>query len=296
MPDGRAWPKVSIVTPSYNPGQLIEETIRSVLLQGYPNLEFIIIDGGSADGSVDIIRKYASWLTYWVSEPDQGQSHAVNKGIARATGEILHWINSDDLLLRSALSTVGGLFVRNPKCRLVTGQAKLIDVQGQLIGDLTSTFSSWTGFAIRQCTIAQVATFFDRKLFDELGVLDESLEYCMDSDLLLRFTREHTPTVVDTYLTAYRRHEKTKFDHNRLLGFKEADRIYLKHVRETELAGAYRRWSSGHWLALSSFEDLSYKDRLLAIFEAMKVRPAIFLSWAFCFAVIRASRIALWGS
>ena len=96
LPDGRPWPKISIVTPSFKQGRFIEETIRSVLLQGYPNLEYIIIDGGSKDEPVEIIRKYERWLTYWVSEPDRGQSEAINKGMARATGEILAYINSDD--------------------------------------------------------------------------------------------------------------------------------------------------------------------------------------------------------
>jgi cellulose synthase/poly-beta-1,6-N-acetylglucosamine synthase-like glycosyltransferase len=90
------WPKISIVTPSYNQGRFIEETIRSVLLQGYPNLEYIIIDGGSTDNSVEIINKYEPWLTYWVSEPDRGQSHGINKGFEKATCEVFGWLNSDD--------------------------------------------------------------------------------------------------------------------------------------------------------------------------------------------------------
>ncbi len=293
MADGRPWPKISIVTPSYNQGRLIEETVRSVLLQGYPNLEFIIIDGASTDRSIDIIRKYASWLAYWVSEPDRGQSHAVNKGIARASGDLLHWINSDDLLLRSSLSTIGELFVRNPECRLVTGQAKLIDYQGDRIGDLNSSFSSWADFATRQCKIAQVATFFDRKLFDEFGMLDESLEYCMDSDLLLRFTQEYPPLIVDSYLTAYRIHKKTKFDHNRISGFVEADQTYLKHLYGTGLERIYRNWSFAHWLSLSSFEDLTFGNRILSILHGIKMQPAIFRSRKLYLAIVRAGRIGL---
>src|SRR5436190_18724174 len=96
MPDDRALPRVSIITPSFNQGRFIEETIRSVLLQGYPNLEYIIIDGGSTDDSLEIIRKYDPWITLWVSEKDRGQSHAINKGLSKATGEILCWLNSDD--------------------------------------------------------------------------------------------------------------------------------------------------------------------------------------------------------
>ena len=103
IPDNSEWPRISIVTPSYNQGQFIEETIRSVLLQGYPNLEYIIIDGGSTDNSVEIIRKYEPWLTYWVSQPDKGQTDAIQKGFNLSTGVVWNWLNSDDLLEPNAL-------------------------------------------------------------------------------------------------------------------------------------------------------------------------------------------------
>lgn len=112
MPDGGPWPRLSVVTPSYNQGQFIEETIRSVLLQGYPNLEYMILDGGSDDDTVDIIRKYAPWLTYWVSEKDRGQAHAINKGLQRATGTVAGYINSDDVYLDGGLAHVGSSFAR----------------------------------------------------------------------------------------------------------------------------------------------------------------------------------------
>jgi glycosyltransferase involved in cell wall biosynthesis len=103
MPDGRPWPKVTIVTPSYNQGQFIEESMRSVLLQGYPDLEYIVIDGGSSDDSVDKIRRYEQWLEFWVSEPDSGQSNAINKGWRRSRGDVIAWLNSDDIYAPSAL-------------------------------------------------------------------------------------------------------------------------------------------------------------------------------------------------
>lgn len=293
MPDGCPWPKVSIVMPSFNQVQFIEETIRSVLLQGYPSLEFIVIDGGSTDGTLEIIRKYSPWLAYWVSESDRGQSHAINKGIDRATGNILHWINSDDLLLPSALSTVAELFVGNLEYGLITGQAMSIDAQGQWLGNLNSSFSSWADFATRRCSIAQVATFFDRKLFDELGMIDESIEYCMDSDVLLRFTRKYPPLVAESCLAAYRTHGETKFDHNRVKGFMEADQTYLKHLFGTGLEPIYHEWSSDHWLRLSSFEDLSFVDRISSILQATRMQPAVLFSRRLYWTVIRANRVAL---
>src|SRR5438105_6022991 len=122
------WPKISIVTPSYNQGQFIEETIRSVLLQGYPDLEYIIIDGGSQDESVEIIKKYEPWLTYWVSEQDRGQSHAINKGFDRSTGLILGWLNSDDVLLPNALATVAVAMPRPEEPVVIAGKAQARDV------------------------------------------------------------------------------------------------------------------------------------------------------------------------
>jgi glycosyltransferase involved in cell wall biosynthesis len=112
MPGGKPWPRISIVTPSYNQGQFIEETIRSVLLQGYPDLEYIIMDGGSTDGAVEIIRKYGPWLTHWQSRPDSGQAGAINNGLQYANGSVLAWINSDDFYLPGAFRTVGSAIRR----------------------------------------------------------------------------------------------------------------------------------------------------------------------------------------
>jgi glycosyltransferase involved in cell wall biosynthesis len=111
MPNGDSWPKISIVTPSFNQGEFLEETIRSVLLQNYPNLEYIIIDGGSNDTSVEIIKKYAPWIKFWVSEQDNGQAHAINKGLGHCTGDIFNWINSDDYLEDGALKIIANNIV-----------------------------------------------------------------------------------------------------------------------------------------------------------------------------------------
>src|SRR4051794_36526007 len=115
QPDGSPWPKISIVTPSYNQGHFIEETIRAVLLQGYPDIEFIIIDGGSKDNTVEILKKYAAFIAYWVSEKDNGQANALNKGFARATGQIYYWVNSDDWPEKDVFGSVAQHFHRFPE-------------------------------------------------------------------------------------------------------------------------------------------------------------------------------------
>jgi glycosyltransferase involved in cell wall biosynthesis len=129
MPDGSPWPRITVVTPSYNQGQFLEETIRSVLLQGYPDLEYIVLDGGSTDDSVEIIRAYAPYLAYWVSQPDAGQAAAIAKGLALATGEIAAYLNSDDIFYAGVLSHVAQEFGAWPEAMWVTGAARFLDLE-----------------------------------------------------------------------------------------------------------------------------------------------------------------------
>ncbi len=190
MPNKSLLPKVSIVTPSFNQGQFIEETIRSVLLQGYPNLEYIIIDGGSTDNSVEIIKKYSSWLTYWVSEKDRGQSHAINKGLDRCTGEVFNWINSDDRLAPGALTEVGNLWSKSQP-HLLVGRGIVLESGSQCV------IHDWYPKApvepldfIRphHVVMAQPSTFFSTRLLKDVGKLREDLHYVMDWEVYLRIT------------------------------------------------------------------------------------------------------------
>ncbi len=177
--------KVSIVTPSYNQAHFLEETIQSILSQDYPDIEYIIVDGGSTDGSQGIIRKYASRLAYWVSEPDSGQSEAINKGFARATGDILTWICSDDTLLPGAVSTIVDLFQKHPGAGLIYGDAWLTNPAGERTAlGLGQPYSLRT--LVIHPMVPQPAGFFSRRAWEIGGPLDTGIQYAMDRELWLR--------------------------------------------------------------------------------------------------------------
>jgi len=188
MPDGKPWPKISIVTPSYNQGQFIEETIRSVLLQNYPNLEYIIIDGGSTDNSVEIIKKYETWLTYWASEKDKGQAHAINKGFRKATGSIYAYLNSDDFFLPNALYIVGEYFMRRVNEKLIVNfSGNEMAENGDRIYRPAQVFHpELTNWLSSESSLLQQTTFWTKKLHEKIKWFREDLEFCFDKDFFLK--------------------------------------------------------------------------------------------------------------
>jgi glycosyltransferase involved in cell wall biosynthesis len=188
MPDGSPWPPVSIVTPSYNQGPFIEETIRSVLLQGYPDLEYIIMDGGSTDGTEEIIRKYGPWLAFWVSEKDHGQSHAVNKGWQQSTGEILAFLNSDDIYLPGAIPQAVESLSQANDCAMVYGDGIWIDEASHFLKLQQSGPLDARDLLTGTCSynIPQPTAFMRREALQTIGGLDESLHMAMDYDLWVK--------------------------------------------------------------------------------------------------------------
>jgi glycosyltransferase involved in cell wall biosynthesis len=202
-------PIVSIITPSFNQARYLEATIASVLGQNYPNIEHIVMDGGSTDGSVEIIRRHESRLAYWSSGPDNGQTDAIAKGFARAKGSVLAWLNSDDMLAPSAVRIVMDAFERHPQAGVVYGDRLEIDSRGNVTG--VCRCPSWYGQMLRRnITLPQEATFFRRGAFDKAGGVNASLAFSMDFDLWCRLAKVTSFHHVPAFLGYFRRHDAAK--------------------------------------------------------------------------------------
>ena len=230
-------PLVSIITPSYNQGRFIEETIQSVLSQDYPCIEHIIIDGRSSDNTLDILRKYQDRNT-WISEKDNGQSDAINKGFKMAKGEILVWLNSDDTYLPGAISAVVDYFRANPEKRVVYGRGYYVAENGSIImphwtdplaGDnLAETFY-----------ICQPAWFIHREVIEKIGLLNTNLHHCMDYEFAIRIRKEYPMGYLDKYLANLRLYRGTKSSHYKT-GQAEILAVQRKYFGKISFNIAYR--------------------------------------------------------
>lgn len=206
-------PKISIVTPSFNQGQFIEQTIDSVLSQKYPNLEYIIIDGGSTDNTVEIIKKYSKHLTHWVSESDRGQSHAINKGLKLSTGDVFNWLNSDDYYEPHTLDFVGKQFLQKD-CLVLCGKSRIFNESGtQHFSNGTDIYKDNLAKTIGWARIDQPETFISKNLLDQIGLVNEQLNYVMDKELWMRILFQIDIKNIytsDTILANFRLHASSK--------------------------------------------------------------------------------------
>ena len=291
-PEGSSWPKISIVTPSYNQAQFLEETIRSVLLQGYPNLEYIIIDGCSTDGSVEIIRKYEHWLAYWVSESDQGQTYAIDKGMRRTSGKLLNWLNSDDYLLPGALFALAIAYNKcGQKACVICGNGIIVNQHGEILKEcpvvpVQSTGLEgipWPSQPPLEAGI-QASWFFSAEAWERVNGINLELNYTMDTDLWFRCWEAGVSFISVNYMmSAYRTHPKTKtrrgwqertLYHKRFykrqfskFGMEE-QRYYKKHLQRIFFSLYLRGITSGD----------SFLTRLLRIALAIRESPMTLFS------------------
>jgi glycosyltransferase involved in cell wall biosynthesis len=226
-------PLVSIVTPSYNQVGYLEQTLQSVLNQDYPHIEYIVIDGGSTDGSIEIIDRYANQLAYWVSEPDEGQTDAINKGFKYAHGDILAWLNSDDLYRPGAVAEAVEFFRDHPEAGMVYGDADYINDSGEVIGQFPAAQTDYKRLRRGYVHIPQQASFFRARLWQMVGPLDPSFYFALDYDLWVRIAALAPIRYTPRTWAAFRLHRDAK-------SLAEADRCWPEMIRVHERLGGGR--------------------------------------------------------
>lgn len=270
-------PLVSIVTPSFNQAAFLEETIRSVLAQDYPNLEYVVIDGGSTDGSVDIIRKYADRLAYWVSEPDGGQAEAINKGLARCTGQVFNWLNSDDVLAPGAVQAVARVWQETREPRIVYGLAKYVDQDGHDLGYCPAQCPALTPERVLQVgkyLLIQPAAFVPLAQVRTIGGLNVQLHYALDFDL---YTRLHLPLVhVPSVFAFYRLHKDSKTVAGSLRFVDEVASVLQQAASAGRLPSNQARSRAALFSATANLSPdvRRYRKGINSLAVAVRVRPA----------------------
>lgn len=245
-PGGSPWPRFTVVTPSYNQAEFLEATLRSVILQGYPNLEYIVMDGGSDDGSVDIIRKYEPWIDHWESRPDRGQSDAINRGFQRASGDILAWLNSDDVYYPGALAA-GVRALEAAGADIFLGAMDKVERAGAAIGPRIKRSTPHQGERMHRLGVLrerphagafhfyQPSMFWRREIWEATGGLDERYHYVMDLEWCSRALAAGAEVVTtDLPITAFAVHPAAKSEEHKHRQHLEQAKMYLRLARRPE--------------------------------------------------------------
>lgn len=231
--------KISVVTVSFNQGRFIRQNIESVLEQEYPNFEHIIIDGGSTDETVSILKEYPH--LNWVSEKDKGQSDGLNKGFKKATGDIIAWINSDDMLAPGALEKVNQFFETNPDKSVVTGNQIIIDEYGKTVRTIPATSFSYDHLLNgTRTSVMQNSTFFRRSVLLDVGYLDERFHYTMDHELFVRIAAKYKSYAINENLACFRIWDESKTNTSQIRFFKEL--IKVKRIHHARLLSKGNIW------------------------------------------------------
>jgi len=239
VPDAGPWLTVSVITPSFNQAAFIEETIRSVLLQNYPALDYLVIDGGSTDGTQDILRRYERWLR-WISEPDQGQTDAINKGLRLAIGDILAYLNSDDTYLPGGLHAIVKFCRANPAAGLVYGECRVSDEHSMVFGDLPRR-----SFNLRRTIehgefLPQQAVFWRHAALDKVGEFDATLHFAMDYEYFIRIARAFPVAYLPQPVACFRMQATSKT-------VSQSDKHWREALQVSERYGL-KPWNLWYWI------------------------------------------------
>lgn len=239
VPDDGPWSTVSVITPSFNQAAFIEETIRSVLLQNYPALDYLVIDGGSTDGTLNILRRYERWLR-WISEPDRGQTDAINKGLRLAAGDILAYLNSDDTYLPDGLHAMVDFYRTHPTAGLVYGECRVIDEHSVPFGDLPRRPFSLRRTIERGEFLPQQAVFWRRVVMDKVGLFDDTLHYAMDYEYFIRVARSFSVAYLRQPVACFRMQASSKT-------VSQSDKHWREALMVSERYGL-KPWTLWYWL------------------------------------------------
>jgi glycosyltransferase involved in cell wall biosynthesis len=247
--------RISLVTPSFNQAPFIERTIRSVLDQdGDFDLEYLVLDGGSTDGTLDLLRKYGDRLT-WTSAPDGGQADAINQGLRRATGDVVGWLNSDDVLMPKALERVAAVFTGQPAAQWVHGRCAIIDADDRVIRRWITAYKDWRcrhyshTQLLTENFISQMTVFWRRGLLGQIGYLDTGLRYAFDYDYWLRLARVADPVFIPERLACFRWYDASKSGSSYRRQFQEDYAVARRHSPGRHWLHLRKRWKTARILA-----------------------------------------------